>query len=201
MERQWNSIKEILPPTTAGREEAVSYVARRVLDNIVAMCQSIVLGEALCDREMNTIEKSIPERFARVEEMISTDAMCEMMNYAGREEYAECLIGAAGVTCWICKKNKTLSDGICHNSKWLAEFVEVAMEVDETTGMVVWKKRFDRDAGDRLLRIFQNPWNRFKTGVELVLKDDIWYENIGIREKLCEEKESGVTYARRSIAQ
>lgn len=75
------------------------------------------------------------------------------------------------------------------------------MEVDETTGMVVWKKRFDRDAGDRLLRIFQNSWNRFKTGVELVLKDDIWYENIGIREKLCEEKESGVTYARRSIAQ
>ena len=201
VERQWNSIKEILPPTTAGREEAVSYVARRVLDNIAAMCQSIVLGEALCDREMITIEKSIPERFARVEEMISTDAMCEMMNYAGREEYAECLIGAAGVTCWICKKNKTLSDGICHNSKWLAEFVEVAMEVDETTGMVVWKKRFDRDAGDRLLRIFQNPWNRFKTGVELVLKDDIWYENIGIREKLCEEKESGVTYARRSIAQ
>lgn len=48
---------------------------------------------------------------------------------------------------------------------------------------------------------FQNSWNRFKTGVELVLKDDVWYEDIGIREKLCEEKESGVTYARRSIDQ
>jgi hypothetical protein len=34
-----------------------------------------------------------------------------------------------------------------------------------------------------------------------VLKDDVWYEDIGIREKLCEEKESGVTYARRSIDQ
>ena len=70
-----------------------------------------------------------------------------MMNYAGREEYAECLIGAAGVTCWICKKNKRLSDEICHNSKWLAEFVEVAMEVDETTGMVVWKKRLTEMRG------------------------------------------------------
>ena len=75
------------------------------------------------------------------------------------------------------------------------------MEVNETTGMVVWKKRFDRDAGERLLRIFQNPWNRFKTGVELVLKDDVRYEDIGIREKLCEEKENVMLYAVHSFDQ
>ena len=163
------------------------------------MYQNIALGEPLCDSYMNAIEKSLPERFARVEEMISTQEMGEMINYAGREEYAECLIGAAGVNYWICKKNKMLLDEICRNSKWLAEFVEAAMEMDETAGMVIWKKRFDRDAGERLLQICQNPWNRFKTGVELLLKDDVWYEDTRIREKLCEVKESGVIYAMHSF--
>lgn len=62
------------------------------------------------------------------------------------------------------------------------------MKVDETTGMVVWKKQFDRDAGERLLQVCQNPWNRFKTGIELLLRDDVRYEDTGIREKLCEVK-------------
>lgn len=110
-----------------------------MLDNLTEMYQNIALGEPLCDSYMNAIEKSLPERFARVEEMISTQEMGEMINYAGREEYAECLIGAAGVNYWICKKNKMLLDEICRNSKWLAEFVEAAMEMDETAGMVVWK--------------------------------------------------------------
>lgn len=191
VERQWDSIREILPECIEGKEEIVAYVARRILNNITAMCQSIVLGEPLCDRDMNTIEKSIPERFVRVEEMISADAMGEMMNYAGREDYAECLLGAAGVTYWTCKKNRALSDEIYHSSRWLAEFVEAAMEVDETTGMVVWKKQFDKDAGERLLQIYRNPWNRFKTGVELLLKDDVWYEDTGIRERLNEIKIMG----------
>lgn len=179
VKRQWDSIKEILPKNQEEQKEVVAYMARRVLNNITAMYQNIVLGEPLCDNYMNAIEKSLPERFARAEEVISTQEMNEMMYYAGREEYAECLIGAAGVTYWTCKKNKTLLNEICRNSKWLAEFVEAAMEVDEA-GMVVWKKRFDRGENEKLLQICQNPWNRFKTGVELLLKDDVWYEDTGI---------------------
>ena len=197
--RQWDSIKAIIPDKFDAKDIRIQYIARRVLDNLTEMYQNIALGEPLCDSYMNAIEKSLPERFARVEEMISTQEMGEMINYAGREEYAECLIGAAGVNYWICKKNKMLLDEICRNSKWLAEFVEAAMEMDETAGMVVWKKRFDRDAGERLLQICQNPWNRFKTGVELLLKDDVWYEDTRIREKLCEVKESGVIYAMHSF--
>ena len=64
---------------------------------------------------------------------------------------------------WICKKNKMLLEEICRNSKWLAEFVEVAMEMDETAGMVVWKKQFDRDAGERLLQICQKTMSGMKT--------------------------------------
>lgn len=75
-----------------------------MLDNLTEMYQNIALGEPLCDSYMNAIEKSLPERFARVEEMISTQEMGEMINYAGREEYAECLIGVMGVNYWICKK-------------------------------------------------------------------------------------------------
>ena len=197
--RQWDSIKAIIPDKFDAKDIRIQYIARRVLDNLTEMYQNIALGEPLCDSYMNAIEKSLPERFARVEEMISTQEMGEMINYAGREEYAECLIGAAGVNYWICKKNKMLLDEICRNSKWLAEFVEAAMEMDETAGMVIWKKRFDRDAGERLLQICQNPWNRFKTGVELLLKDDVWYEDTRIREKLCEVKESGVIYAMHSF--
>ena len=197
--RQWDSIKAIIPDKFDAKDIRIQYIARRVLDNLTEMYQNIALGEPLCDSYMNAIEKSLPERFARVEEMISTQEMGEMINYAGREEYAECLIGAAGVNYWICKKNKMLLDEICRNSKWLAEFVEAAMEMDETAGMVVWKKQFDRDAGERLLQICQNPWNRFKTGVELLLKDDVWYEDTRIREKLCEVKESGVIYAMHSF--
>ena len=197
--RQWDSIKAIIPDKFDAKDIRIQYIARRVLDNLTEMYQNIALGEPLCDSYMNAIEKSLPERFARVEEMISTQEMGEMINYAGREEYAECLIGAAGVNYWICKKNKMLLDEICRNSKWLADFVEAAMEMDETAGMVIWKKRFDRDAGERLLQICQNPWNRFKTGVELLLKDDVWYEDTRIREKLCEVKESGVIYAMHSF--
>ena len=141
--RQWDSIKAILPDKFNAKDTRIQYIARRVLDNLTEKCQNIALGEPLCDSYMNAIEKSLPERFTRVEEMISTQEMGEMMNYAGREEYAECLIGAAGVNYWICKKNKMLLEEICRNSKWLAEFVEVAMEMDETAGMVVWKKQFD----------------------------------------------------------
>lgn len=137
--RQWDSIKAILPDKFNANDTRIQYIARRVLDNLTEKCQNIALGEPLCDSYMNAIEKSLPERFIRVEEMISTQEMGEMMNYAGREEYAECLIGAAGVNYWICKKNKMLLEEICRNSKWLAEFVEVAMEMDETAGMVVWK--------------------------------------------------------------
>ena len=60
-------------------------MAGRVLDNLVAICQSIVLGEPLTDRYMNPIERGFAERFLRVEEMISNDAMAEMMYWAGRE--------------------------------------------------------------------------------------------------------------------
>lgn len=199
--RQWDSVKEILPEKPDAEDTGIAYIARRVLDNLTEMCQNIALGEPLCDSYMNAMEKSLPERFVRVEEMISTQEMGEMMNYAGREEYAECLIGAAGVNYWICKKNKILLNEICRKSKWLAEFVEAAMKVDETTGMVVWKKQFDRDAGERLLQVCQNPWNRFKTGIELLLRDDVRYEDTGIREKLCEVKKSGVTYAMHSFTQ
>ena len=199
--RQWDSVKEILPEKPDAEDTGIAYIARRVLDNLTEMCQSIALGEPLCDSYMNAMEKSLPERFVRVEEMISTQEMGEMMNYAGREEYAECLIGAAGVNYWTCKKNKILLNEICRKSKWLAEFVEAAMKVDETTGMVVWKKQFDRDAGERLLQVCQNPWNRFKTGIELLLRDDVRYEDTGIREKLCEVKKSGVTYAMHSFTQ
>ena len=190
-----------MPEKPDAEDTGIAYIARRVLDNLTEMCQNIALGEPLCDSYMNAMEKSLPERFVRVEEMISTQEMGEMMNYAGREEYAECLIGAAGVNYWICKKNKILLNEICRKSKWLAEFVEAAMKVDETTGMVVWKKQFDRDAGERLLQVCQNPWNRFKTGIELLLRDDVRYEDTGIREKLCEVKKSGVTYAMHSFTQ
>ena len=49
---------------------------------------------------MNPIERGFAERFLRVEKMISNDAMAEMMYWAGRESYAECLLGAAGVAYW-----------------------------------------------------------------------------------------------------
>lgn len=96
--------KEILPEKPDAEDTGIAYIARRVLDNLTEMCQNIALGEPLCDSYMNAMEKSLPERFVRVEEMISTQEMGEMMNYAGREEYAECLIGAAGVNYWTCKR-------------------------------------------------------------------------------------------------
>ena len=83
-------------------------MAGRVLDNLVAICQSIVLGEPLTDRYMNPIERGFAERFLRVEEMISNDAMAEMMYWAGRESYAEYLLGAAGVAYWSLRKQQVV---------------------------------------------------------------------------------------------
>lgn len=76
-ERQWKSIRQVLPENTEGKREILSYVAGRVLDNLVAICQSIVLGDPLTDRYMNPIERGFAERFLRVEKMISNNAMAE----------------------------------------------------------------------------------------------------------------------------
>lgn len=81
-ERQWKSIRQVLPENTEGKREILSYVAGRVLDNLVAICQSIVLGDPLTDRYMNPIERGFAERFLRVEKMISNNAMAEMMYWA-----------------------------------------------------------------------------------------------------------------------
>lgn len=184
-ERQWKSIRQVLPENTEGKQEILSYVAGRVLDNLVAICQSIVLGEPLTDRYMNPIERGFAERFLRVEKMISNDAMAEMMYWAGRESYAECLLGAAGVAYWSLRKQQVVIKTIDENSRWMSKFVHLAMRQDEN-GEIVWKTWIARADGERLKTLFERKENRHLIGAELLLRDNVEYEETGQRQDIHE---------------
>lgn len=183
-ENQWNSVKRILMESDYLEYEKIKSVARRILDNLVEIIQRIVLGEAIRDDYMNPIERSMPERFKRFEEMISNDAMAEMMYYGGREEYTECLLGAAGVVYWTCKKNLKMVQEMREKSCWVAEFVELAMEVNEE-GQVVWKNRISKKDGIALKEHFTNSANKNALGMELILRNQNMYEDNCIKQELC----------------
>lgn len=195
-ERQWKSIRQVLPENTKGKREILSYVAGRVLDNLVAICQSIVLGEPLTDRYMNPIERGFVERFLRVEKMISNDAMAEMMYWAGRESYAECLLGASGVAYWSLRKQQAVIKMIDENSRWMSRFVHLAMRQDEN-GEIVWKTWISRADGEQLKTLFERKENRHLIGAELLLRNNVEYEESKQRQdiyemlKVCIEKGGG----------
>lgn len=195
-ERQWKSIRQVLSENTEGKQETLSYVAGRVLDNLVAICQSIVLGEPLTDRYMNPIERGFAERFLRVEEMISNDAMAEMMYWAGRESYAEYLLGAAGVAYWSLRKQQAVIKTIDENSRWMSRFVHLAMRQDEN-GEIVWKTWISRADGEQLKTLFERKENRHLIGAELLLRNNVEYEESKQRQdiyemlKVCIEKGGG----------
>lgn len=180
-ERQWQSICKAIPDRRKCSVELVSYVAQRVLNNLVSICQSIVLGDPLTDSYMNPIERNFAERFLRVEEMISGEAMAEMMYYGGRETYAECLIGASGVAYWGIKRYDNIVREIREKSLWLAEFVEQVMEIDED-GQIAWKTYFTGEEGDALLAALEK--DHYLVGLELLLRDNVQYEDEELKHHL-----------------
>ena len=103
---------------------------------------------------MNPIERGFAERFLRVEKMISNNAMAEMMYWAGRESYAECLLGAAGVVYWSLRKQQVVIKTIDENSRWMSRFVHLAMRQDEN-GEIVWKTWISRADGEQLKTLFE----------------------------------------------
>ena len=182
MERQWNSIKAVVGTVMADRKAQMAYVADRVLKNMAAMCEEILTGVQLRDNFMNDIEKSLPERFWKVERFISTDSFGEMAYYAGRVRYEEQLIGAAGVLYWECKKYGKHTQ-IQKNSLWLADFTEHALLMDET-GKIVWRENMETKDEDVLIRTMLHSANPHHIGCELVLRKEICYTRTERRKQL-----------------
>ena len=155
-----------------------------------------VLGDPLTDRYMNPIERGFAERFLRVEKMISNNAMAEMMYWAGRESYAECLLGAAGVVYWSLRKQQVVIKTIDENSRWMSRFVHLAMRQDEN-GEIVWKTWISRADGEQLKTLFERKENRHLIGAELLLRNNVEYEESKQRQdiyemlKVCIEKGGG----------
>lgn len=181
VENQWKSVKSVLPGLK--RDFRSEFIAQRILNNLVANIQGIVLLEPVRDNDMNEIHRSLSERFLKAEELISTDAIGEMICIAGREEFTECLIGAAGINYWTCRKNETLTKQIWSQSKWLARFVEITMEMDES-GKIQWKKQFTLEEGRQLQQLLQNEDNRYRLGLELLLKPEVVFEDEKVKELL-----------------
>lgn len=175
VERQWRSVREALPELETMPKADIAYVAERILNNLTAMYENMVTGGEMRDKCMNRIEVSLSERFCRAEEWLSSDGFAEMMNYAGREKFEEHLIGAAGVLYWTCKKAKALAAQICEKSRWLADFVEAALEMDEK-GQVVWKKRVDQDNLRLLMNALESPANPHRIGSKILMREGIIHE-------------------------
>lgn len=106
-----------------------------------------------------------------------------MICFAGREEFAECLIGAAGINYWTCRKNEMLTRQIRSQSKWLADFVEITMETD-TSGQIGWKKQFSLEEGRRLQQLLQSEDNKYRLGLELLLKPEVVFKDGKVKELL-----------------
>lgn len=181
--RQWNSVKSILPQCRETSAALLCKVAGRILDNLTAMCQEIVTGGALRDSKMNTVEKNWAQRFRKAEEWISSAAFGEMMYYAGREKYAEQLIGAAGILYWEGTCFPEIKEQIRKESGWLADFAEGAMERKED-GQIAWRGRIGHVQEKAILRALTHSGNPHRIGCELALRDGIRFENPALREQI-----------------
>lgn len=183
IERQWASAKNAIAESGSASERALCFVAARILNNLTAMCQDILLGADIRNRWMNPIEKSLAERFERAEQWISSDAFGEMMYLVGREKYAEQLLGAAGVLYWESKRFPELHRELCQKSMWLAEFSQGALEQD-AKGAIGWRTHVDAVCAEQLSRALENAQNRHRVGCELLLKEGVVYEKEKDRENI-----------------
>lgn len=174
--RQWRSIKETFPDLRNAPEEKVCYIAERIFRNLVSMYEGIVLGGMLRNRWMNPVEATLPERFLKAEEWLSSDAFGEMMYYSNRRVYEEKLIGAAGVLFWTCMKQEKSAAKIRKYSKWLAGFAEAAFVCD-AQGAVQWKQKLVLADVPILLAALNNEANLHRIGAELLLREDIECED------------------------
>ena len=181
--RQWNSVKSILPQRGEPQTALLCKVAGRILDNLTAMCQEIVTGGALRDSKMNAVEKDWAQRFRKAEEWISSAAFGEMMYYAGREKYAEELIGAAGILYWEGTSFQEIREQIQKESEWLADFAEGALERKED-GQIAWRSYIGHAQERLILRALTHSGNPHRIGCELVLRDEIRFENPALREQI-----------------
>lgn len=182
--RQWESIKSVVPEIMYFRNSMeLEFIAKRIFQNLSMMLENIVLGGNLCNKFMNDIQKSLPERFLKAEEWISSNAFGEMMFYAGRKNTSEYMIGAVGVLYWACKKQESLIKEIQKHSKWIADFSEIVFVCGED-GKVSWKNYFSEYEARKILLILDRNENRHLIGAELLLKDEITFENETIKAEI-----------------
>lgn len=181
--RQWQSVKDTLGDLRKYSQDAIGMIAYRIFLNLACMCDSIAAGGELRDDLMNGVQKGIAERFFKVEEWISSDAFGEMMNYAGRLQFEEHLIGAAGVLYWLSKKYGNTAEIIREGSHWLADFVETAMDT-EAQGNVCWKLEFNQQEAETLLQALMSQGNGHRIGAELLLRENMIYKNQADAERI-----------------
>lgn len=182
VERQWRSVKSVLSSEEFCNEDRMEFVAERILRNLAAIFESVVLGEPLRDEFMSDVEKDLSERFEIAEHWLSSDSFGEMMFYAGREKFAEQLIGAVGVMYWECKRCSDMIDRVREKSKWLAELAEKVFKRD-TNGMLKWKEKISEEDAKFLKSAILNSSNKHRIGCELLLKDGIIYEKESLKEQ------------------
>lgn len=183
IERQWSSIKETVNFTQCRQEKEIRYIAERIFRNLEAMYESILLGGLLRNRYMNPIERTMPERFLKAEEWISSDAFGEMLYYAGRRKFEERMLGAAGILFWVCRKREVEWKQICSESHWLADYVKTAFECD-AQGNVQWKQSFTEQEADTLLHAIGCEDNRHRIGAEMVLRGDVVFEEASSQKRI-----------------
>lgn len=180
---QWASIKKVLPDLKNCPKNTVAYIAERILINIAAMFENIVMGANLRDDLMNPIHKSLSERFLQAEKWLSSDSVGEMIYYAGKQKYEERLIGAVGVLYWTCKKYTNLMQEIQDKSMWLADFVERVLYKDKD-GNIAWCSIIHKEESECLLKAVAHEANPHKIGCEILLREGIVFEESGVKEQM-----------------
>lgn len=127
MQRQWSSVKPLLDAAGEDKEEYRAYIADRILKNLMDMCVRVLREVPLRNRYMQEVNRDAAERFLRVEEWISSEAVSEMLHYAKETDYRQQVLDAAAELYRKYRDESALISKIKNGSIWLADYVQTIL--------------------------------------------------------------------------
>lgn len=138
--QQWKCVRRVFVEHQEEFEQnkIIEYIANRILRDIVAMFEHIVLGEPLRDIYMNSLEVGLVQRFLKAEEWLSYPEMSEMFLLVNGKDWKKEMIGTAAVLYFTCMKYENMLRQMREESIWLAETIENEM-IQNDEGEIEWK--------------------------------------------------------------
>lgn len=167
--RQWRSVREFLLPY-AGEEHyrpLITYIAQRILNNMAAILENIVIGQPVTDAYMNHMERDYAARFLKLEEWLSDIMFGELLQFAEREQYVNRLLYAAGRIYYrYIVPDAVLLERVNRQSRWLCGFIRSFFTVAHANGRIAMREQYSESQLDEIAACIFSSDNRNQIGRE-----------------------------------